>query len=89
MTCELPGTYLVVLGTTSVDHISQGYFPNGWYTANIKIIIVHYIHQWEGHVILSNFLYRVKVYSNEHPPWSELRMELEKHSHKCYILIVR
>ena len=51
MTCELPGTYLVVLGTTSVDHISQGYFPNGWYTANFKIIIVHYILQWEGHIV--------------------------------------
>ena len=27
-----------------------------------------------------NFLYRVKVYSNERPPWSELRVEFEKHS---------
>ena len=29
-----------------------------------------------------NFLYWVKVYSNEHPPWSELCMEFEKHSLK-------
>ena len=31
-----------------------------------------------------NFLYRVKVYSNECPPWSELCVEFEKHSLKCY-----
>ena len=31
-----------------------------------------------------NFLYRVKVNSNECPPWSELRMVFEKHSPKCY-----
>ena len=28
---------------------------------------------------LPNFLYRIKVYSNERPPWSELRVEFEKH----------
>ena len=31
-----------------------------------------------------NFLYTVKVYSNERPPWSELCMEFEKHSPKRY-----
>ena len=31
-----------------------------------------------------NFLYRVKVYLNEHPPWSKLHVEFEKHSLKCY-----
>ena len=30
------------------------------------------------------FLYKVKVYSNECPPWSELRVEFEKHSIKHY-----
>ena len=32
----------------------------------------------------ANFLYRVKVYSNERPPWSELHVEFEKHSLKSY-----
>ena len=31
-----------------------------------------------------NFLYRVKVYSNEFPPWSELCVAFEKHSLKHY-----
>ena len=31
-----------------------------------------------------NFLYRVKVYSNESPPWSELCVAFEKHSLKHY-----
>ena len=34
-----------------------------------------------------NFLYRVKVYLNERPPWSELGMELEKHKLKCYAYV--
>ena len=31
-----------------------------------------------------NFLYRVKVYSNERPPWSELHVEFEKHGLERY-----
>ena len=36
-------------------------------------------------LLLTHFsVYRVKVYLNEHPPWSEFRMEFEKHSLKRY-----
>ena len=31
--------------------------------------------------------YRVKVYSNERPPWSELRVEFEKHGLECYVYL--
>ena len=37
--------------------------------------------------IWPNLLYRVKVYSNEHPPWSELLIVFEKYSFKCYAYV--
>ena len=34
-----------------------------------------------------NFLYRIKVYLNERPPWSELCVEFKKYSLKCYVYL--
>ena len=49
--------------------------------------------KWPTHVRVPtpyfwpNFLYGIKVYLNERPPWSNLHVELEKHIFERYVYL--